>query len=326
LLDGNGDGTAGDDFTAVFTVAEPVGNAVLVGAPDFVRGPGQAIDVPASAAVGIPITISDGTNVRTVALRVRYNPSLMDITAANVAPGMPMGATVTVDRATPGIVSVTFVSPTNLAPGSNHIMSLEAAVPADAAGDSYHRSEVLDFHAVSIQDGSGDELPIVVDDAIHFAVFFADVSGNNRINASDASLIARFAALLDPGFAASLTIDPHLLADITGNGLVNAADAARVAMFAALIPVPEIPPIPAGIATLEGGATATVSGQSAGLTVKSRESTDAKQERTRALTPRRGLLPSRFSFADGRCSRKALLLVEDLLLECAHLGSCRRVV
>ena len=54
-------------------------------------------------------------------------------------------------------------------------------------------------------------------------------------------------ALIDAGFAASLNSDPFVLGDISGNGRLNAADASRVARFAALFEVPEIPPIPAGV-------------------------------------------------------------------------------
>jgi hypothetical protein len=38
-----------------------------------------------------------------------------------------------------------------------------------------------------------------------------------------------------------------VLADITGNGRINASDASHVARFAALIPISEIPPIPSGV-------------------------------------------------------------------------------
>jgi hypothetical protein len=88
---------------------------------------------------------------------------------------------------------------------------------------------------------------VVVDDAFHLANYFADVSGNGRVNASDAAQVARFAALIDRGFAGSPNADPILAGDISGNCRINAADASRVAQFAALIDVPEIPAVPGGI-------------------------------------------------------------------------------
>ena len=56
--------------------------------------------------------------------------------------------------------------------------------------------------------------------------------------------MARVAALIDTGFAASLNTDPILIGDISSNGRINAVDASRLAQFAALIDVPEIPAIP----------------------------------------------------------------------------------
>ena len=53
--------------------------------------------------------------------------------------------------------------------------------------------------------------------------------------------------MIDTGFVGSPNADPIVVGDISGNGRTNAADASKVAQFAALIPVPEIPPIPAGI-------------------------------------------------------------------------------
>jgi hypothetical protein len=127
------------------------------------------------------------------------------------------------------------------------LFNLHTSVPAANAGAIYGGQQVLDLHAVVVSDGEGGDFPVIVDDAIHFATYFADVSGNGRINASDAARVAQFAALLDNGFAASLNVDPILIGDISGNGRVNAADASRVAQFAALLEVPEIPPLPGGV-------------------------------------------------------------------------------
>ena len=52
---------------------------------------------------------------------------------------------------------------------------------------------------------------------------------------------------MDSGFAATPLTDPMIVADISGNSRLNALDASLVASFAALIDVPQIPPIPAGV-------------------------------------------------------------------------------
>jgi hypothetical protein len=59
---------------------------VIVSAPDFVRGPGQDVNVPADSTAGIPLSLSDGTGVRSVDLSFRYDPALLEITSASVPP------------------------------------------------------------------------------------------------------------------------------------------------------------------------------------------------------------------------------------------------
>ena len=63
-------------------------------------------------------------------------------------------------------------------------------------------------------------------------------------------------ALLDPGSSGALLSDPIVFGDVSGNGRVNAADASLVARFAALIEVPQIPSIPSGVATAGSAPTA----------------------------------------------------------------------
>lgn len=245
LLDGDGDGTPGDDYTGTFTVAAPPIAPRQIQIPDFVRGPGQDVNVPANATSGIPITISDGSNVRAVDLRVAYDPELLEITGATA----PAGGTVVLNTTTtPGVAILVYFSTTPLPAGPGTFIELQARVPATNAAATYGREQVLDVHDVTVGDGNDNVFPSLADDAFHFAAYFSDVSGNGRVNASDAAQVARYAALIDSGFAASLMADPILVGDISGNGRINAADASRVAQFAALIEVPEIPPIPAGVA------------------------------------------------------------------------------
>jgi hypothetical protein len=98
-------------------------------------------------------------------------------------------------------------------------------------------------------DAGANPLPVISDDALHVVDYFADVSGNGRVNAADAAQVARVAALLDGGFANFAASDPIVVGDISGNGRINAADASLVAQVAALLPVDQVPEIPEGIVT-----------------------------------------------------------------------------
>ncbi len=247
LLDGNGDGTAGDDYTSTFEVAEAAANTVTIGIPDFVRGPGQEVNLPADTATGIPLTISEGNNVRAIDARISYDPELLDISAATVGPDAPAGASVILNNSTPGLAILVYFSSTPLPAGAATVINLTASVPTANASANYRTQQVLDIHDVVISDGNDTESPVIEDDAVHVATFFSDVSANGRVNAADAAQVARIAALLDTGFANTPLSDPGILADVSGNGRVNAADASLVAQFAALISVPQIPAIPLGV-------------------------------------------------------------------------------
>lgn len=244
LLDGDGNGLVGDDFVDSFTIAAPEANTVTVSVPDIVRGPGQAINVPANSDVGLPISLSPAAGVRSVNLQLTYDPAFLNITAASVADGVPAGAAVILNNTTPGLAILTFFSPADLPATGGAFVNLTASVPIADANAIYRGKQVLDLHTISIGDATATPFPVVDNDAIHVATFFGDVSGNGRINASDASRVGRVAALLDGGFEDSLLVDPLVVGDISGNGRLNAADASRVARFAALIPVDEIPPLP----------------------------------------------------------------------------------
>jgi hypothetical protein len=242
LLDGDGDGVVGDDFTSSYSVAATTG--VVVSLPNFVRGPGQEVHVPAEMELGVPISVSDSAAIRSAQISLRYDPTILNISAASVASGMPAGSTVTLDSSIPGLAVLEFLSPTALGTASATIINLVAAIPADGAAQDYSRGQLLDLDNITIRDAFGATLLHQDDDALHVAAFFGDVTGNQRVNAADASQLARVAALVDTGFAATPLVDPALIADISGNRRVNALDASLVAQFAALIDVPRIPPIP----------------------------------------------------------------------------------
>ena len=233
LLETNGDGTP---YSTTFTVPPEVANTISVGVPDFVRGPGQR--------VGIPLSISEGTGVREVALSISYDPELLEITSAAIGTDMPDGAVVSLDTSLSGVAIVQVTSPTALPAGAIVVADLQASVPATAADEMYAHQQVIDVHSITLRDGDSTHLPAVDDDGLHLVSYFGDVSGNGTINASDAVQVARIAAALDSGFASTLLTDPNIAGDVSANGEVNAGDASLVAQFAAGLNVAEIPAVP----------------------------------------------------------------------------------
>lgn len=237
-LDGDGDGIAGDDFHAIFSVEPQRQQAVIIHVPDLVRGPGQEV-------ASLPLSLSDGRRVRTVALSIDYDPAVLNITGIAPGPDAPAGSEAQLQVDSAGSATITFSSPVDLPHGVQTFVTLTASIPEAAQG--YGDSHVLDMHSTSIRDGRLAGIHSVEDDCVLVLSYFGDVSGNARINAADAAQVAQVAALLSASFPVSSRVDPGIIGDISGNGRVNAADASLVAQHAALFQVPQIPPIPAGL-------------------------------------------------------------------------------
>ncbi len=243
-LDGNADGAGGDDYVGEFTIPQTGADSRTVSVPDFARGPGQTVHLPADTGTGIPLSISNGADVKTVSLRISYDPRRLDIADASPGPTMPEGTTVEFDSSVPGNVTLEVSSPTGLPSGERVVATLAATVPSMNAEEHYAQSHVLDIHDVVLVDAAANLVPSNADDGLHVVVFLGDASGNRIVNAADASRTARIASLLESGLAAFPFTDFRLLVDINGNGRVEAGDASQLARFAAEFHVPQIPPTP----------------------------------------------------------------------------------
>ena len=243
-LDGNGDGTPGDNETTTFTVAPS--SARIVAIPDFARGPGQAVNVPAATGNGLPLTISDGTGVTSISLTLTYNPALLTITGAILGASAPAGSSVTVNTATPGQAVLTFTSPTALPSGLDTFAALVASVPTSAP---YASKEALVIGNLAV---NGSAIAATDDDGVHVVGYLGDTTGNGGYSGLDAALISRVVANIDSGFAAFPLLDPTVLADVAGRNSLTALDAAYVSQFVANIPQPRIPALP-GVTITRGG-------------------------------------------------------------------------
>ncbi|QDU29983.1 Cohesin domain protein [Anatilimnocola aggregata] len=248
LLDGDSNGTAGGDFVRMFTVAAVPANAVTIRIPSFARGPLQAVNVPASATSGLPISFSNGGGITSANFEIRYNPAILNLTGATVASGLPVGAAVNINTSTPGVALVQFTSPTPLAEGTTHFLDLQTMVPATAP---YLQKQVLDIANISLNGGS---IPGLDDDGVHVAAYFGDVTGNGTLSAQDAARVARMAVGYDNGFQSYKLLDPTIVGDISGNGSISSLDTNYVLQVAVAIAVPEIPALPTtALSLLSGG-------------------------------------------------------------------------
>ncbi len=244
VLDGDEDGMAGGDFVLHHTIAD-VADAVIVRLPDQVRGPGQAV-MSADGREGLPLMISTGLDVSSLDVTLRYDPTLLTITDFSLDPVMSAaGVSVVSNLSEPGLISAAIFTTSSLAttPGPLELGRFIGAVPVSAGLGA---AQLLEFSYLAVFDASVAvaERPSLADQAIHAVHYVGDTSGNGKIQANDAVLVARLAAGLETGLAAAPLLDPALVADVTGNGRIQSNDAVQVARRAAGIDTPFVPAIP----------------------------------------------------------------------------------
>ncbi|EXI79182.1 MAG: PQQ-dependent catabolism-associated beta-propeller protein [Candidatus Accumulibacter appositus] len=218
-LDGNADGLAGDDYRSSFSVAAPPSTQLSL--PDFMRGPGQGVDVPATGSK-LPLSLRSPGDVQQLSFVVRYDPALLLISSSQAGADLPADATLDFSGSRPGELRVHISSPTPIAAGTVTLLDLVASVPASAP---YGASQILDIDAVSV---NGQAVSGADDDALHVVGYLGDSDGNSRLERSDMRPILLNALNTDSGFAAWSVVDPRLVADVDLDGRISARDASRV--------------------------------------------------------------------------------------------------
>ncbi|MCB1999533.1 MAG: hypothetical protein KDH91_03500, partial [Rhodoferax sp.] len=211
---------------------------IKLGLPDFMRGPGQPVDVPAFPQGGLPVTLTSDGDVRSLQFEIRYDPALLQILQASGGRDLPAGATLDVDLTQPGLARIAISSATPLTAGALQLVTLAATVPFDATYKSLHR---IDIAAVTI---NGALVECADDDALHIVGYIGDANGNMTYELDDVQQIQRMAIRYSTGFSAWDDISPLIIADIDGNGYVTTLDASRVYQELAGHDSPLIPDIP----------------------------------------------------------------------------------
>ncbi|WP_207797304.1 PKD domain-containing protein, partial [Sphingopyxis granuli] len=173
LLDGDGDGAEGGDYRASILFARAAaGTAEL---PDFVRGPGEQVDVPLADRAGLQVRFTSEGGVRTLSFRVTYDPALLTIDGILRGADLPADAVVDFRaEAAPGgkrVAIVSIVSDTPIPAGAIWLLSFDARVPADAP---YGASERLTVTVDSINAAAPSSTRM--DEAVQLVGFLDDRS------------------------------------------------------------------------------------------------------------------------------------------------------
>ena len=235
-LDGDDKGVAGGNYLGSFNVAAT--GATVVSVADFMRGPGQPVNLPANGA-GLPILLNSTGNVNTISFTLDYDPAKLSVTGAELAAGLPAGTGLTATQTSTGQWSFTVTAPSNFAPGKLSLIKLIAEVPVGAA---YGGGEVLDIGNVVVNNGG---ITALDDDGLHLVGYFGDTTGNGAYdNPGDSQLAQRVASKLDSGFTAYPNTDPVVIADINGDGALSSVDASRLKNRSMGRTDPAIPALP----------------------------------------------------------------------------------
>jgi hypothetical protein len=258
-LDGNGDNTAGDNFTTTFTVAN--GSAAVLSIHDFARGSGQSVfvdyrglqarDGEGNLVGGLPVTISNGAGVHSVEFTLTYDARdlqfssnlLSDVT---LPPNWSIQAQNTISGNVGTLHVVVFGSDNNntLGAGPQTVVTFNnVVVPMTAA---YGASDALLFSGIRVNESN---IAAVGDSAVHKVVDLGDATGNSSVGPTDAAVIAQTVVGINTGFVnpnnghvTDPLVDPTIIGDMTGDGTLSGDDAVAASqMFSDPQSEPQIP-------------------------------------------------------------------------------------
>ncbi|MCC7081093.1 MAG: right-handed parallel beta-helix repeat-containing protein [Burkholderiales bacterium] len=250
-LDGDDDGVAGGDFSDTFTVSAPTLPVLAIA--DVARANAQPIDIIPATASGLPIWLSNGAGIESIAftLKLRHDPAApatdpMIVSAIALAPDLPTGAVLAYDLRDPGVIpiSVSLPAGTTFDAAAGPLVIIRATVGADA---TYAAKQVLDLDDIAVNGMAGGASD---DDGVQVVALLGDASGNRDYSTLDVQRLQRVIVRYDTGFAAFPNLDPIIIGDINGSGSLTALDVTRLLQEVRFGNRPEIPPIPAGVTPL----------------------------------------------------------------------------
>jgi len=131
------------DVTTAFTVSG-AGAATRISITDAVGVPGQAIQG------GLTVSVNLSTQVKTVRFALRYDPSLLTLTGATLAGGLPQGLRLTSNLQTPGYATFSVTSPSALPLGTLTLLNLSATVPSSAPAGAMQVIKVVDRFVTNV--------------------------------------------------------------------------------------------------------------------------------------------------------------------------------
>ena len=238
-LDGDGDGTVGDDYFALLDL-RGTGDGV-VSAEDFMRGPGQPVDEP-TASVGLPVLFESAGGVKTLAFAIDHDPYDLTITGVVAGADLPSGAELRFGIEPAGWRAravVVVISDIEIQAGPVELVRMVAHVPTSAL---YRNRHDLKFETLHINGASVS----AATDTLHVVGYVGDLDADGALTRNDVITAQRMGFTGGP-LAGWEGVDPLLVGDLFKDGRINAFDGSIILQEISGFDRPEIPNVPTGV-------------------------------------------------------------------------------
>lgn len=196
--------------------------------PSFARGLGQSVDL--EGGTGIPISITNADDLRSLKLTFSFDPKNLSIggaaavslSTALTTAGWTLSNT-NLDLES-GSISLDLAGNTNLTKQTDasgiELIRIAASVPYSA---KFKEGEVLSV-AASARSTSGSPVDVMGSSAMQKVAMIGDTDGNGNFTSNDSVVIRRLIAGISEGLSAYKSTDPNILSDLDGNSNLTSND------------------------------------------------------------------------------------------------------
>jgi PKD repeat protein len=217
LLDGNSDGSAGDNYSRAFSLGAN-GSAIL-GTARVLAGPGQSLVgyAPGNNVLpldGLPITLNNAAGVTSASFQLSYDTSLFNLTSVSFVNGVSGSYSIA-----GGLVSISLTTPALATNNTYELARFNGSVPLGAISQ-YGAKQVLDLHDAVLSGGRA----VRIDDGLHVNAYPGDTSGNGDYDTADITRMQRISSMLDTGYGYYPLVDPGIIGDVNHDQQFSAID------------------------------------------------------------------------------------------------------
>ena len=218
---------AADNTVESTTIQTVSTESRLVYLPSFTRGPGHAVNL--EGGDGIPVYITDTTDLRELSVTLNFEPSALTLASSNtitLASGLTDAGwriSSTDLEQEDGRLTVTLTGTSELATteADRELFRIDASVPMK----SEFRSEEMFSLEASGRKDTGAPLSVMGSSALMKIAIMGDNDGDGEIKVGDAITVLRNIVGLDEGFSGYSYTDPTIIGDTDGSGALSVGDA-----------------------------------------------------------------------------------------------------